>query len=306
MPLDPQALAYLDQMKQFNIDYTTLTATQARGMLAPMLAARPAGEPVARVEDRRIPGPGGELAIRIYTPQGSDPFPILVFFHTGAWILGSLEIQDPLCRKITNRAGCLVVAVDYRLAPEHPFPAAPEDCYAATKWVAAHAAEFGGDPARVAVGGDSAGGNMTAVAALLARERGGPKLAFQVMLFPATDFRLNTPSMQEFGEDIMPTREEMLWIMKNYLPNEADVTNPLASPLLAPDVSGLPPALIITAEYDPLRDEGEAFGKRLQEAGVPAKVSRYAGMIHDFPDSFEEPGNRAVDEIAAALCAAFN
>ena len=207
---------------------------------------------------------------------------------------------------ITNRAGCLVVAVDYRLAPEHPFPAAPEDCYAATKWAAAHAAEFGGDPARIAVGGDSAGGNMTAVVALLARERGGPKLAFQVMLFPATDFRLNTSSMQEFGEDITPTREEMLWIMKNYLPNAADVTNPLASPLLAPDLSGLPPALIITAEYDPLRDEGEAFGKRLQEAGIPTKISRYAGMIHDFPDSFEEPGNRAVDEVAAALRAAFN
>jgi acetyl esterase len=304
MPLDPQAQAYVDQLKQFNIDWATLTVAQARGMAAQLMAIRPPGEPVARVEDCLIPGPGGELAIRIYTPQGAGPFPILVYFHTGGWTIAN--DQDPLCRKITNRAGCIVVAVDYRLAPEHPFPAAPEDCYVATKWTAEHAAEFGGDPARLAIGGSSAGGNMTAAVALLARERGGPKLAFQVPMFPVTDFRLDSPSMKELGEDFPPTSAQMRWIKQQYLPDEAAATNPLASPLLAPDLSGLPPALIITAEYDPLRDEGEAFGKRLQEAGIQAKVSCYTGLIHDFQDSFEEPGNRVVDEIAAALRIAFN
>ena len=305
MPLDPQAQAYLEQFKQMGIDYASLSSTTARTMHAQMLSVRPPGEAVANVEDRLIPGPAGQIPIRIYTPRGSGPFPVLVFLPTGAWVLGTLEIQDPLCRRITNRAGCLVVSINYRLAPENPFPAALEDCYAATQWVAAHAAELGGDPSRIAIGGDSAGGNMATVVTLLARDRSGPKLAFQLLLFPATDFTFSTPVMQEPSEGYNVTKEEMLWIRKNYVPNEADWTNPLASPLFAPDLSNLPPALIITAEYDQLRDEGELYAKRLQEAGVPAKVSRYNGMIHDFHDLFEEPGNRVVDEIAAALRAAF-
>ena len=199
----------------------------------------------------------------------------------------------------------MIVSVDYRLAPENPFPAAPEDCYTATQWVAAHAAKFQGDPSRLAVGGDSSGGNLAAVVALMARDRSGPKLVFQLMLFPATDFRLSTPSMEELGKGYTVTKPQMIWIRNNYLPDVADWTNPLASPLLAPDLSGLPPALIITAEYDPLRDDGELYGKRLQEAGVPAKISRYDGMLHDFPDMLEEPGNRALGEIASALGAAF-
>jgi acetyl esterase len=211
-----------------------------------------------------------------------------------------------LCRRLTNLTKCIVVSVDYRLAPEHPFPAAPEDCYAATQWVATHAAQFQGDAARIAVGGDSCGGNLATVVALMARDQGGPKLVFQLLMFPGTNFRLNTASMEELGEGYNVTKAQMIWIRNSYVPNEADWTNPLASPLLAPDVSGLPPALIITAEYDPLRDEGEAYGKRLQEAGVPTKVSRYDGMIHDFPDLFEEPGKQALAEIASALQAAFN
>ncbi len=218
---------------------------------------------------------------------------------------GNLDAQDPMCRRLTRLAECIIVSVDYRLAPEHPFPAAPEDCYAATQWVATHATEFHGDASRIAVGGDSSGANLATVVALMARERGGPKLVFQLMLFPATDFRLNTPSMEELGEGYNVTKSLMIWITDNYLPNPEDRTNPLASPLLAPDLSELPPALIITAEYDPLRDEGEAYGKRLQEAGVQTKVSRYDGMIHDFPDLLEEPGKQALAEIASALRAAF-
>ncbi|MGZ3630539.1 MAG: alpha/beta hydrolase [Ktedonobacteraceae bacterium] len=307
MPLDPQAQALLEQMKAMGFTYTSdLTVTRAREMVQAMQAVRPAGEPVAHIEDRVIPGPAGEIPIRIYTPEGSGPFPILVFFHTGGWQIGNLDTQDPLCRRITNRAGCSVVAVDYRLAPEHPFPAAVDDCYEATKWVATHATEFQGDPSRVAVGGDSSGGNLAAVTALMARDQGSPKLAFQLMMFPATDFRLSTPSMEELGEGYNVTKPQMMWIRNNYLPNQAGWTNPLASPLLAPDLSGLPPALIIYAEYDPLRDDAEAYATRLKEAGVSVKASRYDGMIHDFPDLFEEPGNRALDEIASALRAAFN
>lgn len=307
MPLHPQAQALLEQMKTMGFIYTPeLTVDRMREMLRGMLAMRGEPEAVGSVEDRLIPGPAGEIPIRIYTPKASGPLPVLIFFHTGGWQIGNLDSQDPLCRRLVNMTTCIVVSVDYRLAPEHPFPAAPEDCYAATKWVAAHASQFQGDPSRIAVGGDSSGANLATVVALMARDRGGPKLVFQLMMFPGTDFRLNTASMKELGEGYNVTKELMLCIRSNYVPNEADWTNPLASPLLAPDLSGLPPALIITAEYDPLRDEGEAYGKRLQDAGVSTKVSRYDGMIHDFPDVLEEPGKQALAEITAALRTAFN
>lgn len=307
MPLDPQAQALLEQMKAMGFTYTSdLTVTRAREMIQTMQAVRPEGEPVAHVEDTLIPGPASDIPIRIYSPEGKGSFPVMVFFHTGGWQIGDLNTQDPLCRRITNRAGCIVVAVDYRLAPEHPFPAAVDDCYEATKWVATHAVEFQGDPSRLVVAGDSSGGNLAAVIALMARDRGYPKLAFQLMMFPATDFRLSTPSMEELGEGYNVTKPQMIWIRNNYLTDQADWTNPLASPLLAPDLSGLPPALIIYAEYDPLRDDAEAYAARLKEAGVSVKASCYDGMIHDFPDLFEEPGERALAEIASALRATFN
>lgn len=307
MPLHPQAQALLEQMQQMGFVYSPeMTVGRAREALQMMIAARGTPDPVAAVEDRLIPGPAEDIPIRIYTPQGSGPFPVLVFFHTGGWQVGNLDSQDPLCRRLTNVVGCIVVSVDYRLAPEHPFPAGLQDSFAATQWVASHAPEFQGDPSRIAVVGDSAGANFAAVIALMARDQGGPKLAFQLMMFPSTDFRLNTPSMEEYAEGYSVTRPMMVWIRNNYLPNPEDWTNPLASPFLASDLSGLPPALIITAEYDPLRDEGEAYGKRLKEAGVSVKVSRYEGMIHDFPDLFEEPGKQALAEIASALRAAFD
>ena len=274
-------------------------------MIQMMIAARGTPVPVAAVEDRQIPGPAGNIPIRIYTPQGSAPFPVLVFFHTGGWQNGNLDSQDPLCRSLTNATGCIGVSVDYRLAPEHPFPAGLQDSYAATQWVAAHASEFQGDPSRVALVGDSAGANFATVIALMARDQRGPRLAFQVLMFPMTDFRMNHPSMEEFAEGYAVTRPMLTWMRSNYLPNQEDWTNPQASPLLASDLSGLPPTLIITAEYDPLRDDGELYGKRLQEAGVPTKVSRYDGMIHDFQDNFAEPAKRLLSEIASVLRTAF-
>lgn len=307
MPLAPQVQAFLDQMQAMGFYFTPdLTPTVAREFSKQLQAAAKPGEAVARAEDRTIPGPKGTIPIRIYTPQGSGPFPILVFFHTGGWIIGNLDTQDTMCRRLTNLASCLVVSVDYRLAPEHPFPAAPSDCYAATQWVAANAAEFQGDASRIAVGGDSAGATLATDVTLMARERGGPKLVFQLMICPATDFRLNSASMQEFAEGYQLTKAQMVWIMNYYLPDATQRTHPLASPLLAPNLSGLPPALIITAECDPLRDDGEAYGQRLQEFGVQATVSRYDGMIHDFLDLFEEPGTRALTEAASALRAVFN
>jgi acetyl esterase len=306
MPLHPQAQALLEQMKQMGFVYSPeMTVDRAREALQMMIAMRGTPEPVASLEDRLIPGPAGDIPIRIYSPQGNGPFPVLVFFHTGGWQGGNLDSQDPLCRRLTNVVGCIVVSVDYRLAPEHPFPAGLQDSYAATQWVASHTSEFQGDHSRIAVGGDSSGANLAAVIALMARDQGGPKLAFQLMMFPSTDFRLNTPSMEEYAHGYNVTLPMMVWIRNNYLPNPEDWTNPLASPFLASDLSGLPPALIITAEYDPLRDEGEAYGERLKESGVSLKVSRYDGMIHDFPDLFEEPGKQALAEIASALRAAF-
>lgn len=306
MPLNPQAQALLEQMKAMGFVYTPeLTVARAREMVKAMLAMRGEPEPVANVVDRMIPGPGGEIPIRIYTPQGSAPFPVLLFFHTGGWMIGNLDSQDPMCRRLTNVAGCIVVSVDYRLAPEHPFPAAVEDSYAATAWVVAHATEFQGDPSRIAIGGDSAGANLATVVATMARDQDGPPLLFQLMLFPGTDFRLNSSTMEELGEGYNVTRSQMIWIRENYVPGKEDWTNPLASPMLTPDLSKLPPALIITAEYDPLRDDGEAYGTRLKEAGVPVTVSRYEGMIHDFPDLFEEPAKQAYAEIASALRAVF-
>ena len=308
MPLDPQIQMLLEQMSALNYSLThDMTPAQAReaskAMAMPMEP-----EPVARVEDRTLPSPDGEVPVRIYTPQGSGPFPVLVFFHGGGWVIGDLEGHDPLCRNITNQVGCVVVSVDYRLAPEHPFPAAPRDCFAATQWVAQNAAQLQGDPARIAVGGDSAGGNLAAVVAQMARDQGGPALAFQVLIYPATDLRMSTASIEENGKDYLLTKEDMIWFMNHYMQNEEDKSNPLASPLLAANLSNLPPALIITAEYDPLRDEGEQYGERLKEAGVSVRTSRYSGAIHGFVSLAPmgiELGNQAIAEIARVLSSAF-
>ncbi|WP_069804426.1 alpha/beta hydrolase [Thermogemmatispora onikobensis] len=308
MPLDPSLRAYLDGLAAMNVPpISALKPQVAREAIAAQLATAQVKEPVAHVEDRRIPGPAGEIPIRVYRPAGAGPFPLLVFFHGGGWVICNLDTHDGLCRSLANGAGCVVVSVDYRLAPEHKFPAAPEDCYAATRWVAEHAAELNGDARRLAVGGDSAGGNLTAVVTHLAREQGGPPLVFQLLIYPATDFTADTPSRRENGQGYNLTLDDMLWFANQYLNSPEEVRNPLVSPMLREDLRGLPPALVITAEYDPLRDEGERYGERLREAGVPVTIHRYEGMIHGFltPPIPLRQAQDAIAECCQALRQAF-
>ncbi|HEX6818694.1 MAG TPA: alpha/beta hydrolase [Ktedonobacterales bacterium] len=304
MPLDPQAQMLLDQLAQLGGKQTfEMTPQEARDDMRAMIGYLGEGEPVASLEDRRIPGPGGEIPVRMYTPQGGAPFPLLVFFHGGGWVVGDIETHDGLCRSLANGAGCVVVSVDYHLAPEHPFPAAPQDCYAATQWAAANADSLQADSTRIAVGGDSAGGNLAAVVALMARDQGGPRLDFQLLIYPALDARMQTPSIDENAEGYMLTKQSMIWYRGHYLQHSGDILNPLASPLLAENLRGLPPALIITAEFDPLRDEGEMYAERLQAAGVSVTHTRYHGMIHGFVSlsSLLDQGKTALAEICQAL-----
>lgn len=264
-------------------------------------------ETVARIEDRKIAGPAGEIPVRIYTPEDAAPRPAMVYFHGGGWVLCDLDTHDVVCRAISRRAGAVVVAVDYRLAPEHKFPAAVDDCYAALEWVSANAAALGVDARRIAVGGDSAGGNLGAVLSLMARERSGPKIALQVLVYPVTDLsRFDTPSYVEFAENHRLTLADMEWFRECYLGTLEDRLNPLASPLLAEDLRGLPPAVVITAECDPLRDEGEAFAARLSAAGVAVECRRYAGVVHPFfsMSGAIPQGLEAIAQVAAAIRAA--
>ena len=261
-------------------------------------------EPVRSIENLRIPGPDCEIPIRIYTPDAPAPRPALVYFHGGGWVVCDLDTHDVVCTAIAHRAGAVVIAVDYRLAPEHKFPAAVTDSYAATAWVASNAKRLGIDPKRISVGGDSAGGNLAAVVSLKSRDEDGPAIALQVMVYPATDLSsFDTPSYQEFGESHYLTKSEMEWFRQHYLRSMEDARDPHASPLLALDLSELPPALIITAECDPLRDEGEAYAKRLANDGVPVKYTCYPGMIHPFfslsgaiPQAFD-----AIQQVANAV-----
>jgi len=310
MPLDPQAKALFDFLGLTALaPLETLTPQQARARFEELAEARRqmAREPVDQVRDLRIPGPAGEISIRVYSPKSQTPSPALVYFHGGGWVLGDLESHDHVCRALANSASCVVLSVDYRLAPEHKFPAAVEDSYAATVWIADHADELGIDVSRIAVGGDSAGGNLAAVVSQMARDSGGPKLVFQLLIYPGTDMMMNLPSVDENADGPLLTKAAMHWFVDNYLNGEEDRTNPLASPLLASSLKDLPPAFIITAECDPLRDEGEAYALRLEEAGVPVEVEQYEGMPHGF-FSFGaalEGGRRAFADATARLRSAF-
>ncbi len=240
-------------------------------------------EPLRSIENLLIPGPAGEIPIRMYTPESPAPRPALLYFHGGGWVVCNLDTHDVVCSAIAHRAGAVVIAVDYRLAPEHKFPAAVIDCYAATLWVAANAQKLGVDPKRISVGGDSAGGNLAAVISLKSRDENGPAIALQVMVYPVTDLSsFGTQSYEEFGEDHYLTKKEMEWFRDHYLRTMDDAYDPDASPLLAKDLTRLPPAVIITAECDPLCDEGAAYAKRLSDAGVPVTYTCYKGMIHPF------------------------
>ncbi|WP_420639080.1 alpha/beta hydrolase [Candidatus Poriferisocius sp.] len=309
MTLNPAARAVIDMMEESGASFegvASLTAEEVRDRFA---GRELPVEEVARTEDRVIPGPDGtDLPIRIYWPEVTDqPLPVVVFFHGGGWVIGGIDSHDGQVREMVNRSGAVYVSVEYRLAPEARFPAAPEDCYAATQWVAANAAAIGADADRLGVGGDSAGGNLAAVVAQMARERGGPAIAHQLLIYPCCDMDTGAwPSHTDNGDDYFLTRESMEWFYNQYT-DPADRTHPHASPIKADDLAGLPPACVITAEYDPLRDEGEAYGRRLQEAGVACEIHRYDGMFHGFfgmtlalPDAVEAQ-NTAAAAVRAGL-----
>ncbi|HEY5347634.1 MAG TPA: alpha/beta hydrolase, partial [Rhizomicrobium sp.] len=259
-------------------------------------------DPMGKTEDRRIPGPGGEIGIRIYTPLNAPegPLPGLVFFHGGGFVLGDLDTHDGLCRALCNESGCRTVSVDYRLAPEHPFPAAVEDSWAATQWVAQNAASLGIDAARLAVGGDSAGGNLAAVVAQLANG-GGPKLVYQLLIYPVAQMASDgeTASMRENAKGYFLERESMDWYTRCYAPDPEHRGDPRLSPLLCKDLAGLPPAYVVTAGYDPLHDEGRDYADALAKAGVPVTYVNYPGMIHGF-FSFRGYIPKAREAVAAA------
>jgi acetyl esterase len=243
------------------------------------------GEPIVleRVEDLSVPGPGGDIPVRVYATGHGGLRPALVYFHGGGFVFGNIETHDAVCRALAKESGAVVISVDYRLAPENKFPAAVDDSHAATLWVAANAERLGVDVHRIAVGGDSAGGNLATVVAMRCRDAGGPKLAAQVLIYPVTDSSsLETQSHRELAEGYFLTSSAMEWFTGHYLTSADQKRHPEVSPLLAPNLAGLPPAIVITAEFDPLRDEGEAYAQRLKQAGVPVTISRYPGMIHGF------------------------
>jgi acetyl esterase len=307
VPLDPAARQLVDALSEVfpDVGGKVRDAAEARRILAraPLAPGNP--RRVERVVDQSIPGPAGalEIPLRIYWPVAdARGLPVIVFFHGGGWVLCNLDTHDPLCRVMTNEVGAIVVSVDYRLAPEHRFPAAAEDAYAATRWVAANARELGADPTRLAVAGDSAGGNLAAVVALMARDRGAPPLRFQLLVYPVIDHACDTASYRENAEGYFLTAAHMRWYWDQYL-GDLDRSQPYASPLRAPSLAGLPPAHIVTAELDPLRDEAEAYAERLRAAGVPVTVRRASGMFHGFFGMAEllEGARQANDEAFRAV-----
>ena len=301
MPLHPEVSAFLAKVAAAGgKSFHQLPHTDCRRGYAMLQASLPPSrEQVARIEDRRIEGPGGPMPLRIYTPEGGGPFPVLVYFHGGGWVIGSPETHDKICRELCGRVGAVTVSVDYRLAPEHKFPAAVEDCVAATRWVFENIGVLQGDVARVAVGGDSAGGNLAAVISRHLRDTTDWRIAAQLLAYPST--RLDgttTQSMIDNATGYRLERADMDWFRNHYLASDADGQHPDASPLLARNLAGLPPALVFTCEFDPLRDEGEDYGRALQAAGVPVVISRYDGAIHGTLALFTvmELGRQMMDE----------
>ena len=308
MALDPQAKAVIELViNSGRPAYHTLSPKDARQLFRD---TRPASTPtppqIGAVTNVLAETAVGTIPVRTYRPAGVDvatPLPTLVYFHGGGWVIGDLETHDVLCRQLTGEAGMMVVAVDYRLAPEHKFPAAADDAWAATRWVAANVGRLGVDAKRLAVGGDSAGGNLAAVVALLARDAGGPSIAFQALLYPVTDAGTETRSYRDFADGYLLTRDSMRWFFDHYLAASDQASDWRVSPLRASSLEGLPPALIVTAGFDPLRDEGEAYARALRDARVRVDYACYGGMIHGFVPMGRliDSGNRAVSHIAASL-----
>lgn len=307
MPVHPQVQTMLDALAQMGGPaLNELAPTEARAMYK-ALGALEQGEEIQRVDDRLVPTPEGDVAVRVYTPAdavGSNRG-VLIWFHGGGFVIGDLDTADHTCRALANRAGAVVVSVDYRLAPEHPAPAALDDCMAALMWTVENAEMLGVDATKVAVGGDSAGGNLAALVCQRSRDEFGPDIDFQLLVYPVTDLTLGHPSMDENAEGYFLTKDAMVWFADHYL-GDQERKDAAVSPLFAEDLAGLPPALVITAEYDPLRDEGEAYAARLREAGVATDHRRYAGQVHGFfamPSTLDDARD-AIDVAGAALRAA--
>jgi acetyl esterase len=300
--LDADTRNVLDLLEQLGMrDIADLTPEEARNLRLTPPPAEPTA--VGSVEDRVIAGPEEDIALRVYRPQAGSGTGALVYFHGGGWVIGDLDSHDETCRRLCRDAGITVVAVHYRRAPETTYPGAVDDCFAATCWVADHAAELGIDGGRIAVGGDSAGGNLAAAVALMARDRGHPALCFQLLIYPVTAADFDTASYRDNAEGYLLSRRAMQWVWDQYVPDTDQRREPYAAPLAADDLSGLPPALVQTAEYDPLRDEGEAFAAALEHAGVTVEHTRYDGLIHGFFGMQDAvPATRpALAQAAAAL-----
>ena len=308
MALDPQVTAVLELVAKANRPaYNTLSPKDARQLF---IDTRPASTPtppqIGSVKDVTAQGPHGAIPLRVYRPAGvadGTRVPAYLFFHGGGWVIGDVNTHDVLCRQLTAASGASVISVDYRLAPEHKFPAAVDDAWAATRWVVAHASELGVDARRVAVAGDSAGGNLAAVVARMARDAGGPAIALQVLIYPVTDVGAESKSYGDFAEGYMLTRDGMRWFTNHYLKSPGDAQDWRVSPLRAASLARLPPALVITAGFDPLRDEGAAYAGRLTDAGVQVDYINYGGMIHGFMPMGKliSTGNRAISHVAASL-----
>ncbi|WP_409185908.1 alpha/beta hydrolase [Amycolatopsis sp. VS8301801F10] len=260
-----------------------MTVAEARALPKDLAAAAepPSLPPVSRAEDHHVPAPGGGFAVRVFVPRGAVRG-VLVYYHGGGWVIGELEQYELLGRLLARETGCAVVVAEYRLAPEHPYPAAPEDAWSALVWAAERTESLAGAGAPLVVAGDSAGGNLAAVVAQRARDEGGPELAAQVLVYPATDADLDRPSYREPENQLLVSRDSMVWFWNHYLPDPARRTEPAAAPLRAATLAGLPPAIVLTAGHDPLRDEGEEYARRLEAAGVPVRAKRFADQMHGF------------------------
>ena len=305
MPLEPEVEAILKQMEEAGAPpIGEMTPEMAREAFAGLLPLQGEPEPVRAVENRDVTGPAGTIPVRIYRPEGvAARAPALLYIHGGGWVIMDLDSHDPLCRALANAAGCVVASVDYRRAPEARFPAAPDDCYAVLQWMAREGAAVGIDSARIAVGGDSAGGNLAAVMTLMSRRDGGPGLVAQLLHCPVTNCDFDTASYRVNAEGYFLTAEAMRWFWAHYLGDDGDGTDPIASPFRADSLADLPPALVQTAEFDPLLDDGRAYAARLRESGVPAIYTEYAGVVHDpwLMFGVVPKGRRAIDEAAAFL-----
>lgn len=299
--LDPEVAKYLKHVRArppahtLSIEELRRDIDQLRNVYPP--------KPVGKIENIEIPGPAGKIPVRVYTPKGNGPFPPVVFYHGGGWCIGSLDGYDGLCAELTNRTGAVVFSVDYRLAPEHVFPAAFEDSYAALKFVSQNAARFNAQPEKLIVMGDSAGATLAAAVSIKSKEDAGPRIALQILAYPATDIsRTDSGSYRLFGRGYDLDKEGIEKYRAYYMPDKKDWTDPHASPMLARDLHGLPRALIITAEFDPLRDDGKEFAEKLKSAGVPVKYSMYKGVIHGFLSFITfNAAQKAFDEISSAV-----